>query len=924
AQPMQLAALAEPFAGVVQNLKDVAGAGASAAPAIGTTAASAGVTRRNAIATIAGVGAGALVGRKLGTMLEGLRSGETELGRESVTSSSPPDNVAAVQLNPSIDELTTSFLLDQGVTTTFSKNYASDGVLAPIFTVKGTVKADVNVEFPVTFGWAQDEGQDTSLYDWFGLQVRAENVKSIFVMLDVYRADNVASSNIIHLEATGGDIATERYVQLSTRPEEAIVGPIDQSLRGKVPYAGNITIVPEDTGRDFTVDFLAPQALCSRQYAGQLSDEKKKALNQRAAGALLLGGAAAVTSGLIKGKAKPEDPGAAKKAVMGRRAFIGGGLSAVLGGGVLLSTSTKPEKPAVETLPSKPPVEPEIVTAQPAPSTVSEPEEPAEPSEPEAQPQEQTLPAPESELMREFQEAAKKIHQILDGRVTAMFWDPANINPDEDFRMLVDFGFNEVIVDGYCYVRSDIDDETMGQFIIAAHQAGIRHFKFMMGDSSWPYEGRDSAIQTTTDLCARLADLKASLTEKGNSEAAKIIEGIAIDNEPHVSRQWNFDLGSYCSLHNKLGQIAKEHGLTYNRIEAFWYSQDRVETGEKLSNYSPPDKNETVYLMSYRNTGEQTFSMASFTGAKHKHSGGFDFVTYAPTGYKGKEKVLPAEFSAYTDLSLQQRSQTFNGAFFHAATIADLRRIFTGYRQSVKLEEQPTAQPQIEQQPAQPKKESLPTPGPGAVKIQQTDRSTVGNITAFTLKITGLTDAQRERAGIVVMKYVSGDAHYSQPTVEQIYDIPADGTVIVEAMAREYQGRTILGKITFYVVDKEVYQPQEFFRSENEIQGVWEKQTATGGQASLKQESEKRLAFLGFVEQSAQRRERIGAAMAQAPMVRWAFGRPVRFAKANTNLAEVAKSAAAGKAGEAGAMGVDEAFKYIMDAADGLTEGMEQ
>ncbi len=310
---------------------------------------------------------------------------------------------------------------------------------------------------------------------------------------------------------------------------------------------------------------------------------------------------------------------------------------------------------------------------QPKPPAVVEPAAPV-PIQPAA-------PAPSSELMAQVQNSAKVIKSIPNGKFTAMFWDTAEIDTANDFKDLAAFGFNEVIVDGYDFEQGNIRVERMEKIIIAAYDAGITSFKFVMGAPDWPYEGKGFAVQATTTLCGKMAELKRNLEQRDLPGVAGIIKGIAIDVEPHTVENWDYDLGPYCSLHNQLESIASKNKLTYNRIEAFWYAQPTTEDGKRIKNYTTVTGDDVSYIMSYRATGNGTFGMASFIGEKSYHVGGFDLVETSPIGYSGAYNSLPRALSKYVELSKAQRGKTFNGAFVHAGSINDFRVALNGWRE---------------------------------------------------------------------------------------------------------------------------------------------------------------------------------------------------------------------------------------------------
>lgn len=438
------------------------------------------------------------------------------------------------------------------------------------------------------------------------------------------------------------------------------------------------------------------------------------------------------------------------------------------------------------------------------------------------------MPQPTSEAMRTIQDVAKKIQGISDGRFTIMFWDTANVNPDENFKELAAFGFNEVITDGYKYAIGEIDDVFMRRLVISAHQAGIKYLKFMIGDPSWPYENRNFAREKTELLCNKLTDLKKQLEAEGNKAAAEIIQGIVMDIEPHVSPSWNFDLGPYCSLHNELEKIATKYGLGYNRVEAFWYSQSTVETGQKLLNYTSSAS--TTYLMSYRDSGPETFDMADYTGKNNDYIAGFDFATGSPTGYQGNPGILPEALKGYWNLATTERPGTSKGAFIHFGTIGEALEVLDGYRQgdseqAVTQQKEPASEVEA---PALEPGQAVSAPKPGSAKIKVQGHSKSGGTTTFTLKITGLTDEQMASARVLVCKHT--DAFYPQPYESSLFNISSDGTVEVQV-----EQRGILAPVTFYVVGPE-FQPQSIFSSESDILDVWAKQ-GTGIRASLPQPS---------------------------------------------------------------------------------------
>lgn len=486
-----------------------------------------------------------------------------------------------------------------------------------------------------------------------------------------------------------------------------------------------------------------------------------------------------------------------------------------------------------------------------------------QPAQVEIRPSEKMMPYPTTELMRKVQDTARIIRQINGGVFSVMFWDTANVDPDKDFRNIAEFGFNEVIMDGYNYVKGNVDDAAMVEIVLGAHEAGIQSLKFIMGDPSWPYDKRRDAISATTELCEKLTALKRSLQEQGYSEAASIIKGVAMNNEPHGAPQWNFDLGPYCSLHDELEKIADRYGLTYQRVEAFWYTQHNVESGEELRSYRPDD--DPFYNMSYRSTASGTCAMAAFS-ANNEYIIGFDDATHAPTGYKGNPNDLPQQLYDATKTSAAKSPNKYKGTFLHFPKMQDVRYTLNGWRTAVPSQEQVSpATPEREAAPSAQEHPSAPAPEEVSIRVanhQKLDERT----TAFEVKVSGLTDAQRSSLVVIALKHT--DAYYPQPTVESTFDIPSDGTVRVEIPAREYKGQVLYGEITFCVVKKAEYRKAEFFRSLSEIKGKVAEQ-GSGVRASLPDltDTEKMLAFNDMLEAGAQRQVLIATAVEEAPIV---------------------------------------------------------
>lgn len=504
-----------------------------------------------------------------------------------------------------------------------------------------------------------------------------------------------------------------------------------------------------------------------------------------------------------------------------------------------------------------------------------------QPAQVEVRPSEKMMPYPTTELMRKVQDTARIIKQIDGGVFSVMFWDTANVDPDKDFRTIAEFGFNEVIMDGYNYVKGNVDDAAMVEIVLQAHEAGIQSLKFIMGDPSWPYDKRQDAISATTKLCEKLAALKRSLQEQGYSEAASLIKGVAINNEPHDYKEWNFDLGPYCSLHDELEKIADRYDLTYQRVEAFWYTQHNVESGEELRNYRPDD--DPFYNMSYRNTADGTYTMAGFS-AKNRHVIGFDMVTYGPTGYKGQANNLPEQLLVATQRSYEQRRATYDGTFVHFATIQDVRDVLNGWRTAMPSQEQVSpatpereVAPSTQKQPSAQEQPSAPASEKVSIRVanhEKLDERT----TAFEIEVSGLTDAQRSSLAVIALKHT--DAYYPQPTVESIFDIPPDGKVRIKIPAREYQGKVLYGEMTFCVVKRDEYRQAEFFRGLGEIRGKVAQQ-GTDVRASLPDptDTEKMLAFNDMLAAGAQRQALIAKAVEEAPIVTLTSNGLVRLAK---------------------------------------------
>jgi len=89
-----------------------------------------------------------------------------------------------------------------------------------------------------------------------------------------------------------------------------------------------------------------------------------------------------------------------------------------------------------------------------------------QPAQVEVRPSEKMMPYPTTELMRKVQDTARIIKQIDGGVFSVMFWDTANVDPDKDFRTIAEFGFNEVIMDGYNYVKGNVDDAAMVEIVL--------------------------------------------------------------------------------------------------------------------------------------------------------------------------------------------------------------------------------------------------------------------------------------------------------------------------------------------------------------------------------------------------------------------------------------------------------------------------
>jgi len=549
---------------------------------------------------------------------------------------------------------------------------------------------------------------------------------------------------------------------------------------------------------------------------------------------------------------------------IGRRGFIVGGLAAAGYGLYELGKSSGVQGPQVQS-----PVAPSAVVQQT-----------------------KGLPQPTSELMRKVQDTSRKITEIAgekDARLTAMWWDTANTRA-EDFQLLHDFGFNEVIIDGYSWIQGNVDDETIVQFVIAAQKAGIVSFKFMMGDASWVGEGRQNAIDLTTKLCERIMAVKQSLQQGNqqrlaNPEAADILQGIAMDIEPHISSaNWNYDLTDYCALHETLEGIAgnPKFMLTYNRIEAFWYSQKTVETGQALRGYIQPQ--EPVYLMSYRDSADATFDIAGFTGNSSKHVIGFDFATARPTGFQGNINGCPDALLGATNLSGNDstRRPKFNGVFVHFPKIEDVRAALESWKTGEAVVEQAAPVPAQEAQPATEKssiaEEPVTAPQATAVKPKSSSfkirfEGSSKSEGSTTIRFSVNCPAEyysNENIGVVVT--TKTDQYYPQPDFQTILTIEK-GTMVVDIAKRNYTGT-----VRIHVIYRPEYQPQEYFTS-----------PSLPGQLAVYTTSV--VAFADEMNIDAQRISSRNTVVASAPAVKWSTvaQAPVNVIAAAVGAEEVAR-----------------------------------
>jgi hypothetical protein len=331
--------------------------------------------------------------------------------------------------------------------------------------------------------------------------------------------------------------------------------------------------------------------------------------------------------------------------------------------------------------------------------------------------------------LRNMQEAARTIKARAgdEAVVSAMFWDFKNVDPSTDFRALAACGFNEVIVDGYCLVTDEVGVETAARYIAAAHDAGIQSMRFMLGNENWVYTERQAAVRITGGLCDKLQEVSKQLERNGEDQAAEIIHGVAMDNEPYLLKEkWEQsgeNAGPYCTLDRELQRVTEEKGFEYRRIETYWMPQ--------RPNYTPSGN--TMYNMSYSRNANTAVSISGTVGNSHAYVGGFDLVENADGGgYKGAERQLASDLPGYVQSSFAERSGNFKGIFVHAAFISDFRNAWRQWGLDTSRLPQAGA-PKGEETPAPaptppaavPAPEQVPAPGRAGGNVAQASQDIV-------------------------------------------------------------------------------------------------------------------------------------------------------------------------------------------------------
>lgn len=270
-----------------------------------------------------------------------------------------------------------------------------------------------------------------------------------------------------------------------------------------------------------------------------------------------------------------------------------------------------------------------------------------------------------------FSGAAERLKGIENARVTAVFWDLANVT-EGDLKSLAAAGFNEVIVDGHNFGEGRLLLETVADRVAAASRAGIISFKFVRGSPDWVGARRKDASGKMIRLADRILHLKAVLKSRGDRSAAETLCGIVVNVEPYAQKGWNYDLLGYVRLHEELERIVKARGLAYETFDAFWIGEPVHESGNEMTGYRvAPGR--TSYVMSYRRDGYEAFKISNFFGTRVPHVAGFDLVSGDLVGFKDNPEELGQAVTDYVDLALSTpERKEFRGIFVNASRAGDL------------------------------------------------------------------------------------------------------------------------------------------------------------------------------------------------------------------------------------------------------------
>jgi hypothetical protein len=273
--------------------------------------------------------------------------------------------------------------------------------------------------------------------------------------------------------------------------------------------------------------------------------------------------------------------------------------------------------------------------------------------------------------LQPFVDAAAQIQKIPDGRVSAVFWDLADLN-DSQTQALVSCGFNELVVDGHNFSEGSLPIDFVAQRVIGAQKAGIRSFKFVRGSPDWSTTKRHDAIRRMTKMADKILELKNELRIRQEPAAAEIVKGILLNVEVYADRSWNYDLAPYTNLHRKLESLVLSKGLTYESFEAFWISDERHESGYAMTGFELSSPR-TVYIMSYRKDGYETYRVASRFAVSSPHVAGFDLVSGSLVGYRDDPASLAQSVAEYVEaMSHSGDRPGFKGIFVHASHARDI------------------------------------------------------------------------------------------------------------------------------------------------------------------------------------------------------------------------------------------------------------